>query len=347
MKEVDLFKSQKHLIALSFLCMFFITYPNVMWIPWNVANLQSGSQLSFWGSFIFRCVFFFNLFYFQIGYNIKQINNSGFAGRFGKNILYSFIAGVLFLAISYLVPLFGIQSGTVAKHLTFQFLVVSLLCTFIGYISDLNNAKRQKEKLIEQLKIESLQSRYDALANQINPHFFFNSLGAISSLVRKGNDKVTLEYVAQLSDIFRYILQSDRKQFVSLSEEMNFVNAFSHVMEVRFGGKLYYNVNVDSRYKEYKLPVLSLLPLLENITGHNRIDSDHKMNVDIFTTADGNLIVENAICPKSSPVHSTGTGLENLRNRFRLLCCNEIKVESDDKIFRVILPLKKYESSDC
>ncbi|MDE6337495.1 MAG: histidine kinase, partial [Muribaculaceae bacterium] len=164
MKEVDLFTSQKHRIAVSFLCMFFITYPNVMWIPWNVANLQSGSQLSFWGSFIFRCVFFFILFYFQIGYNIKKINNSGFVGRFGKNILYSFIAGVLFLAISYLVPLFGIQSGTVAKHLTFQFLVVSLLCTFIGYIADLNNAKRQKEKLIEQLKIESLQSRYDALA---------------------------------------------------------------------------------------------------------------------------------------------------------------------------------------
>ena len=307
MKEVDLYSSQKHRVAISFLCMFFITYPNVMWIPWNVANLQSGSQLSFWGSFIFRCVFFFVLFYLQIGYNIKQISNCGFVGRFGKNILYSFIAGVLFLAISYLVPLFGIQSGTVAKHLTFQFLVVSLLCTFIGYIADLNNAKREKEKLIEQLKIESLQSRYDALANQINPHFFFNSLGAISSLVRKGNEEVTLEYVAQLSDIFRYILQSDRKQLASLSEEMNFVEAFSHVMEVRFGGKLYYNVYVDSQYKDYKLPVLSLLPLLENITGHNRIDYDHRMNVDIFTTSDGNLVVENPICPKSSPVHSTGT----------------------------------------
>ena len=128
---------------------------------------------------------------------------------------------------------------------------------------------------------------------------------------------------------------------------MNFVHAFSHLMEVRFGGKLYYNLRIDARYKEHKLPELSLLPLLENITGHNRIDSDHRMTVDIFTTSDGNLVVENPICPKNSPVHSTGTGLENLRNRFRLLCGNEIKVESDDKIFRVILPLKKYESSDC
>lgn len=164
---------------------------------------------------------FFVLFYYQIGYNIRRINDCGFAGRFWRNILFSIIAGIVFIAISYLVPLFGIQSGTVAKHLTFQFLVVSLLCTFIGYIYDLNNAKRQKEMLIERLKIENLQSRCNALVNQINPHFFFNSLNGISSLVRKGNDDNTLEYVSQLSDIFRYILQSDRRQMVTLEEEIS------------------------------------------------------------------------------------------------------------------------------
>ena len=319
--------------------MFFITYPNVMWIPWNVANLQSGSQLSFWGSFIFRCVFFFILFYFQIGYNINQINSSGFVRRFGKNILYSFIAGILFLAISYLVPLFGIQSGTVAKHLTFQFLVVSLLCTFIGYIADLNNVKRQKEKLIEQLKIESLQSRYDALANQINPHFFFNSLGAISSLVRKGNDEVTLEYVAQLSDIFRYILQSDRRQMVTLEEEISFVEAFSHVMEVRFGGKLRFDIAISDEHKAMSLSVLSLLPLLENVTVHNRIDSDHKMTVTIRSDKDNTVIVENPVFPKASAPDTNGTGIDNLRNRFRLLAGKDINVSSDNNMFRVTLPL--------
>ena len=319
--------------------MFFITYPNVMWIPWNVANLQSGSQLSFWVSFIFRCVFFFILFYFQIGYNIKKINNSGFVGRFGKNILYSFIAGVLFLAISYLVPLFGIQSGTVAKHLTFQFLVVSLLCTFIGYIADLNNAKRQKEKLIEQLKIESLQSRYDALANQINPHFFFNSLGAISSLVRNGHDELTLEYVAQLSDIFRYILQSDRRQMVTLEEEISFVEAFSHVMEVRFGGKLRFDIAISDEHKAMSLSVLSLLPLLENVTVHNRIDSDHKMTVTIRSDKDNTVIVENPVFPKASAPDTNGTGIDNLRNRFRLLAGKDINVSSDNNMFRVTLPL--------
>ena len=86
---------------------------------------------------------------------------------------------------------------------------------------------------IERLRFENLQSRCDALANQINPHFFFNSLNGISSLIRKKDDEKTLMYVHQLSDIFRYILQSDRKGLVSLREELEFMLSFQYVMEVR------------------------------------------------------------------------------------------------------------------
>lgn len=319
--------------------MFFITYPNVMWIPWNIANLMPDEQLSFWCSFGFRCVFFFFLFYYQIGFNIRRIVDCGFVSRFWRNILFAVVAGVIFIAISCLVPLFAIQSGTVAKHLTFQFLVVSLLCTFIGYIYDLNNAKRQKELLIERLKIENLQSRCNALVNQINPHFFFNSLNGISSLVRKGNDDNTLEYVSQLSDIFRYILQSDRRQMVSLEEEISFVEAFSHVMEVRFGGKLRFDIAIADEQKAMRLPVLSMLPLLENVTVHNRIDSDHKMTVTIRSDKSNTLIVENPIYPKATAPDTNGTGLDNLRNRFSLLAGKEISVASDDNTFSVTLPL--------
>lgn len=339
MKELDLYTSKNRRIAISFLCMFFITYPNVMWIPWNIANLAPDARLVFWCSFGFRCIFFFILFYYQIGYNIRRINDCGFAGRFWRNFLFSIIAGVVFIALSHLVPLFGIQSGTVAKHLTFQFLVVSLLCTFIGYIYDLNNAKRQKEKLIERLKIENLQSRCNALVNQINPHFFFNSLNGISSLVRKGNDDNTLEYVSQLSDIFRYILQSDRRQMVTLEEEISFVEAFSHVMEVRFGGKLRFDIAISDELKAMRMPVLSLLPLLENVTVHNRIDSDHKMTVTIRSDKDNTVIVENPVFPKASAPDTNGTGIDNLRNRFRLLAGKDINVSSDNNTFRVTLPL--------
>ena len=95
----------------------------------------------------------------------------------------------------------------------FQFIVLALLCTLIGYIQMLYHNQREKDQLIENLRVENLQSRCDALVNQINPHFFFNSLNGISSLIRKKNDENTLLYVTKLSDIFRYILQSDKKEF--------------------------------------------------------------------------------------------------------------------------------------
>lgn len=192
---------------------------------------------------------------------------------------------------------------------------------------------------IERLKIENLQSRCNALVNQINPHFFFNSLNGISSLVRKGNDDNTLEYVSQLSDIFRYILQSDRRQMVTLEEEISFVEAFSHVMEVRFGGKLHFDIAISDEHKAMSLPVLSLLPLLENVTVHNRIDSDHKMTVTIRSDKDNTVIVENPVFPKASAPDTNGTGIDNLRNRFRLLAGKDINVSSDNNTFRVTLPL--------
>src|SRR5699024_4842580 len=142
----------------------------------------------------------------------------------------------------------------------FQFIVLALLCTLIGYIQMLYHNQREKDQLIENLRVENLQSRCDALANQVNPHFFFNSLNGISSLIRKKNDENTLTYVNQLSDIFRYILQSDRKGVVTLREELEFIQSFRYVMEVRFANKLSFTIDVDEAQKDVlTLPVLSLL----------------------------------------------------------------------------------------
>ena len=110
--------------------------------------------------------------------------------------------------------------------------------------------QREKEQEIERLRFENLQSRCDALANQVNPHFFFNSLNGISSLIRKKNDENTLTYVNQLSDIFRYILQSDRKGVVTLREELEFIQSFRYVMEVRFANKLSFTIDVDEAQKD-------------------------------------------------------------------------------------------------
>lgn len=329
---------RKH-TAISAVCTVFITYPNVLWIPWNLAHLQPGEEGGFWAFFAFRIIYFFTLFFFQLRFNFSRVGHCGFGRRFGRNFLFTLVGCALFVGLSYGLPLLGIQTGYVGNILLFQFFVVCLLCTFIGYIADLDSVQRRKEQEIERLKIENLQSRCNALVNQINPHFFFNSLNGISSLVRCGEEDATLEYVTQLSDIFRYILRSDRRSLVTLADELNFVDAFSHVMQVRFGGKLRFTVDVPESYMAMGLPVLSLLPLLENVTVHNRIDSAHLMNVGIHINSDAELVVENPVYPKLTPADSNGTGLDNLRSRFSLLTGKNIRVENDSSVFKVCLPL--------
>lgn len=325
--------------VIALICTLFVTYPNVVWIPWNLARLNAGEEAGFWGFSAFRMIYFYSLLLFQLRYNIRRIGNIAFTARFGRNFLYTLIGCGAFVGISYGLPLVGIQTGYVGNILLFQFFVMCLLCTFIGFISVLYDSKREKEQEIEQLRIESLQSRCDALANQINPHFFFNSLNGISSLIRKGDDDNTLLYVTKLSDIFRYILQSDRKGIVTLGEELAFIRSFMHVMEVRFEGKLTCSIDVPEEDNELMLPVLSLLPLMENVTVHNQIDSSHRMNVCIKMKG-GELEISNPVFPKLAPPDTNGIGLQNLRNRFELMMKKEIRVETDGETFCIYLPLK-------
>ena len=334
----DSYVSRK-LPVVAFICTLCITYPHVVWIPWNLARLNIGEETAFWVFFAFRIVYFYGLLYFQLRYNVRRIANVSFAARFGRNILYTLVGCAAFVGLSYGLPLVGVQTGYVGNILLFQFFVACLLCTFIGYISVLYAREREKEQEIERLRVENLQSRCDALANQINPHFFFNSLNGISSLIRKGNDEHTLLYVTELSDIFRYILQSDKRGLVSLGEELTFIRSFMHVMEVRFEGKLTCSIEVSEKDYGLMLPVLSLLPLFENVSVHNQIDRDHRMNITVKMYG-GELEISNPVYPKLTPPDTNGIGLQNLRNRFALMMKKEIQVETDGVTFNVFLPLR-------
>ena len=214
--------------------------------------------------------------------------------------------------------------------------MMGLLLGFTNYLGIIH---QKKEEELQQLRIESLESRCTALTNQINPHFFFNSLGGISSLVRKKDDKLTICYIDHLSDIFRYILQSERKQLVTLEEELEFARSFSEVMEVRYAGKLNVHIDVPADCMNLSIPVLALLPLIENVTVHNMIDSEHRMRVDIVMNEAKELMVINPMYPKQYKPETHGTGLTNLEKRFMLLMNRHIRVERTEQTFKVILPL--------
>lgn len=338
MNTFDTYISRK-LPLVSVLCTIFIVYTNIAWIPWELSFLDKPEYPGFFAFFLFRFLFFLALIYSLLWYNLHRIGEPLFVKRLWRNFLFTALAWLVYAGVVYVISFCTGRVRCMGSILIFQFFVICLLCTFIGYISLLYSRQREKEQEIEQLRMENLQGRYDALVNRVNPHFFFNSLNGISALIRKKDDEKTLLYVSTLADIFRYILQSDRKGLVTLGEELEFVEAFRHVMEIRFANKLTFTADVPADKQALRIPVLSLLPLMENVIVHNIIDSGHKMDIRIRLNDRMELVVSNPVYPKPVPADTNGIGLKNLEHRFLLLVNKQIRVESGENMFNVYLPL--------
>ncbi|MGE5419372.1 MAG: sensor histidine kinase, partial [Chloroflexota bacterium] len=230
------------LFLFSFIIALFVIYPNLSIVKVERAYLGEAKHAAHLLFFTIRYLYFSALIWILIKYNIQRLKSPALWKRILHALIISVGAFLVYIVISKnLNPKKEWFEGLVV----FQFLVMTLVCALIGHVYHLYTEQRKKEQEIEKLKVENLQSRFDALTNQINPHFFFNSLNGLTSLVRKKNDENTLAYVNKLSDVFRYILQSDKKVLVSLEEELEFVQSFRYMMEVRFANKLVFIIDVD------------------------------------------------------------------------------------------------------
>ncbi len=325
-----------HLVLISLCSTLFLSFPNIACIPWQLDFLPKSDYTLYFTYFTWRFVFFSVLIWYMLLYNLFRIRMMNFRRRLVRNLLIVVAALVFYNGVSFFVTLVAKDFMTTMLS---QFCVIWIGATFAGHIFLMYSEKQNRELEIERLKNENLQSRCDALTNQINPHFFFNSLNGLSALIRKKDDAKTLAYLSKLSDVFRYILQSDKKGLVTLREELGFVDSFRYMMEVRFANKLVFVVDVPESAMERKIPALSILPLIDNVVMHNTIDSDHLMEVSIRMGADGELVVSNPVFPKQMPADTNGTGLRNLENRFSLLMGRQIRVDANAHLFSVGLPL--------
>ena len=215
-------------------------------------------------------------------------------------------------------------------------LVVSLLYSRL-YV--LISQRQLVEVENERLKNENLTTRYNMLVGQINPHFFFNSLNSLAMLVREKHDQKALTYIDQLSFTFRYIIQNGQSTLITLGEELKFAEAYSYLFKIRYADKLYFDIEVDSDYLCWRLPALSLQPLIGNAVKHNTITRSNPLHVSI-RVEDGRLVVSNPLRPKLEPEPSTGIGLEHLRTRCLLITGRDIEIDDADGTFTVRLPLE-------
>jgi sensor histidine kinase YesM len=190
----------------------------------------------------------------------------------------------------------------------------------------------------EKLKTEQVASQYNSLKNQVNPHFLFNSLNALSSLVYEDQARA-VEFIRKLSQVYRYVLESKDEEVVPLKDEMAFVENFVFLQKIRFGE----NINIEiSEAKDYFLvPPLAIQILVENAIKHNVISEKDPLSISIDFENDKCIIKNNR--KEKRVKDSTGIGLNNLIGRYGYLTDREVIVKKDDESFEVQLPLLKMD----
>jgi hypothetical protein len=231
------------------------------------------------------------------------------------------------------------QRGIDLRRIT-EFLFIFVTTALLGKVLELINVQQKMQFENELLRSENLQNRYDVLMNQINPHFFFNSLNSLSSLVRDGRSDNALKYIDELSNTFRYTIQSSGKELVTVAEELESLKAYSYLQQIRFEDKLFIEINVDEKANNMLLPVLSLQPLIENVVKHNIISTDSPLTITITGNAEG-ITVLNPVRHRQNQKEKSGTGLKNLSTRYKLLTGRDLLIENGNTMFSVTVPLVK------
>ena len=189
----------------------------------------------------------------------------------------------------------------------------------------------------ETLRTENILTRFEALKSQLDPHFLFNSLNTLQSLITLDTEKAE-NYLQQLSSVLRYTLQN--KEVISLEEELKCVHAYCEMMQIRYGENLNFEFKIDEKYNNYCVLPLSLQSLIENSVKHNVISSKQPLTVTL-STSDDSVSVSNPIQAKTQPEESNGIGLVNLTERYRLKWNKEVEITNDGSTFSVKLPLVK------
>jgi two-component system LytT family sensor kinase len=190
----------------------------------------------------------------------------------------------------------------------------------------------------QNLREEKLIFQYETLKNQVNPHFLFNSLNTLSSLVYK-DPKLSDEFIKKLSIIYRYILENSDKESVKLNSEIDFVQNFFYLQEIRDNGKIKLNIDV-SNIDDYRILPISLQLLVENALKHNASTRDKPLIINIEREND-NIVISNNLQPKQNIENSSKIGLKNLGERIKLMTGKEIEISETNDHFIVKLPLIK------
>lgn len=216
-------------------------------------------------------------------------------------------------------------------------ILFSILITSMYYASFFMKYWRLAIIRQEELEKENMATRYEALKAQTDPHFFFNSLNVLSSLVDEDKE-MAQKFIKELANIYRYVLEQKDNEMSTISEEISFIEKYVFLQKIRFENGIFLNINISDDDLNKKTISLALQILFENIFKHNAISEEFPIYINI-SSRDNYLIVENNINNKRTKPLSNKIGLENIKARYSFFTEEKVIIEHTEDFFRVKLPL--------
>lgn len=317
----------------------------------TVIDHHAVSMSAFLFGFVFSftvsfCIYFFNIRIVKKLQSLERLFNSPVRRIFLELLITISTSGIVMTAVflaflyfsgyrvvEYTTPLFD----NIMIAVIVNVIVVSLveIAFFIG---------KWKNSLVEseQLRRKNLEIQYAALTSQINPHFLFNCLNVLSSLIQSDPEKA-VTFTREFSKIYRYVLDSRDKLMVSLEEELNFLNSFLYLQKIRFDKGLETEISIDAECLQLYLPPLSLQLLVENAIKHNEISEENPLFLKV-SAGQAQLTVTNNYRPVKKPVNDRGGfGLKNLNERYSHYTHIKPVFKVENNMYIAIIPLLQDE----
>lgn len=266
-----------------------------------------------------------------------------------KRILLHLPLSLIYSSITIYVMLFFYDTyvctmpQSIRSILTTTSIIMGLLVTIIILSIEVGTQffYRWKSSLLEmeQYKTETMRAHLQNLKEQVNPHFLFNNLSVLSSLVYKDQDKAA-DFINQLSKVYRYLLDTRNSELITLDEELNFIKSYTYLLKIRFDKNINFDFVVSDSSKKLMLPPLALQLVIENAIKHNEVSSELPLKVTL--EADEEYIeVTNNLQLRSNVEETTKTGLNNIRQRYKFYTDRIVEIKEDKESFKVKLPLLK------
>ncbi|MFH0758602.1 MAG: sensor histidine kinase [Bacteroidota bacterium] len=256
-------------------------------------------------------------------------------------IALTIVAGiVMFMGFAVWIWLIeGLSFSDISKHLlptvkvAYIFMFLSLLVgNSILFFKKWQESVRQQEEL----KRAHLALQYQSLREQVRPHFLFNSLSSLVTLINTDPKKATL-FVHKLSDVYRYVLEQRENELVPVSDEVQFLEDYVYLQKIRFGESLQVHIKLKLDKKKMMIP-LSLQMMVENAIKHNEVSAEHPLLIDIFSTGAGDVVICNTLQKKAVIEKSPGMGIENLRKQIAFFTQKPLLIEEGSGAFTVTIP---------